>query len=221
MSASTATSPGNWQNQVFFSQASNWFGDGVALSHDGSTFFVTSHNYATGYLTLTYRVFDAATGQQTAMASTTGAGNFQDSVQVAHMSDDGSVMAVASWGTENNVHPEVQVFDADLNLIGEIDSAGSAFDMSLSKDGRYVVSGTKAVHANTFGRGGELIVVDLGGGGCAYADCDENFTLDIFDFLCFQDAFVAMDPYADCDGNAMYNIFDFLCFQDAFVTGCP
>jgi hypothetical protein len=54
-----------------------------------------------------------------------------------------------------------------------------------------------------------------------YADCDGNTVLDVFDFLCFQDAFVAMDPYADCDGNTVFDVFDFLCFQDAFVTGCP
>jgi hypothetical protein len=53
------------------------------------------------------------------------------------------------------------------------------------------------------------------------ADCDRNATLDVFDFLCFQDAFVTGDPKADCDGNTTLNIFDFLCFQDAFVTGCP
>jgi hypothetical protein len=27
--------------------------------------------------------------------------------------------------------------------------------------------------------------------------------------------------YADCDGNNVLDVFDFLCFQDAFVTGCP
>ena len=57
-----------------------------------------------------------------------------------------------------------------------------------------------------------------------YPDCDQsggNGILDIFDFLCFQNAFVSFDPYADCDGNNLLNIFDFLCFQDAFVAGCP
>jgi hypothetical protein len=54
-----------------------------------------------------------------------------------------------------------------------------------------------------------------------YVDCDGNTTLDVFDFLCFQDAFVTNDPYADCDGNSTLDIFDFLCFQDAFVAGCP
>jgi hypothetical protein len=64
-------------------------------------------------------------------------------------------------------------------------------------------------------------------GGCVecYADCDKSTgfgVLDIFDFLCFQSAFVNNDPYAcgcaiepwSCD------IFDFLCFQSAFVAGC-
>jgi len=58
-------------------------------------------------------------------------------------------------------------------------------------------------------------------GASCYADCDGSSALDIFDFLCFQDAFVQMDPYANCDGNAAFDIFDFLCFQDAFVVGCP
>jgi len=59
--------------------------------------------------------------------------------------------------------------------------------------------------------------------GCAlacYPDCDGSGGLDVFDFLCFQDAFVVADPYADCDGNSVFDVFDFLCFQDAFVTGC-
>jgi len=54
-------------------------------------------------------------------------------------------------------------------------------------------------------------------------DCDPSTgpgVLDIFDFLCFQDAFVQGDPYADCDGSTVLDIFDFLCFQDVFVQGC-
>jgi Immunoglobulin domain len=56
-----------------------------------------------------------------------------------------------------------------------------------------------------------------------YADCDQSTgsgVLDIFDFLCFQDAFVGFSPYADCDGDGLLNIFDFLCFQNAFTAGC-
>ena len=75
---------------------------------------------------------------------------------------------------------------------------------------------------------GQMIknAVDLAPRLC-YADCDISTgigTLDIFDFLCFQNAFVSGECYADCDrstGAGTFDIFDFLCFQDAFVRGCP
>ena len=55
-----------------------------------------------------------------------------------------------------------------------------------------------------------------------YADCDQSGTLDIYDFLCFQNSFVLGEPYAcDCDPDPPCDIFDFLCFQTAFVAGCP
>jgi hypothetical protein len=56
--------------------------------------------------------------------------------------------------------------------------------------------------------------------GC-YPDCDGSGTLDFFDFLCFQNAFLAGDPYADCDGSGTLDFFDFLCFQNEFLAGCP
>jgi Peptidase family M1 domain/Bacterial Ig-like domain len=76
--------------------------------------------------------------------------------------------------------------------------------------------------------GGSTVIGFTVEGSLCYADCDQSSgvgVLDIFDFLCFQDRFVAGDPYAcDCDtstGAGVCDIFDFLCFQDAFVAGCP
>jgi hypothetical protein len=64
--------------------------------------------------------------------------------------------------------------------------------------------------------------------GLCAADCETSTgvnTLDIFDFLCFQNEFAAGASYAcDCDtttGIRVCDIFDFLCFQDAFAAGCP
>ena len=45
-------------------------------------------------------------------------------------------------------------------------------------------------------------------------------SIDLFDFLCFVNAFNAGDEYGDCDGNGALNIFDFLCFVNAFNVGC-
>jgi hypothetical protein len=83
------------------------------------------------------------------------------------------------------------------------------------------------LHLGGGGRSGMNFVLEGVPAGC-YADCDTSTgagVLDVFDFLCFQDLFVAGDPYAcDCDtgsGAGVCDVFDFLCFQDAFVAGCP
>jgi hypothetical protein len=52
------------------------------------------------------------------------------------------------------------------------------------------------------------------------ADCDDTGTLDLFDFLCFNNRFVGEVEYADCDGNGIFDLFDFLCFVNAFNAGC-
>jgi len=57
--------------------------------------------------------------------------------------------------------------------------------------------------------------------GPCVADCDGSGTLDVFDFLCFQNAFDAGEAAADCDGSGTLDVFDFLCFQNAFEDGCP
>jgi len=56
------------------------------------------------------------------------------------------------------------------------------------------------------------------------ADCDLNGVLDINDYFCFLDAFEERDPYACDIGmstGTRCDIFDFVAFQDAFVAGCP
>jgi hypothetical protein len=62
----------------------------------------------------------------------------------------------------------------------------------------------------------------LGGGtpGGYSADCDVSGFLDLFDFLCFTNAFNSQQEYADCDGDGTYSLFDFLCFVNVFNVGC-
>ncbi len=52
------------------------------------------------------------------------------------------------------------------------------------------------------------------------ADCDGSGQLDLFDFLCFNNRFVAELEYADCDGDGKFDLFDFLCFVNVFNSGC-
>ena len=52
------------------------------------------------------------------------------------------------------------------------------------------------------------------------ADCDGDGSLELFDFLCFVNAFNANDPYADCDTSGAFDLLDFLCFTKAFTASC-
>ncbi len=57
------------------------------------------------------------------------------------------------------------------------------------------------------------------GDGC-YSDCNLDGALDLFDFLCFVNAFNAGDDKADCTGDHDLSLFDFLCFVNSFNAGC-
>jgi hypothetical protein len=57
--------------------------------------------------------------------------------------------------------------------------------------------------------------------GSCYPDCNEDGSLTVADFACFQTRFVAGDPYADCNGVGGLTVADFACFQTKFVAGCP
>jgi len=54
---------------------------------------------------------------------------------------------------------------------------------------------------------------------CA-ADCDGSGSLDVLDFVCFQQAWQVQAPAGDCDGNGVYDVLDFICFQLLFQQGC-
>ncbi|MCA9278025.1 MAG: M23 family metallopeptidase [Phycisphaeraceae bacterium] len=57
--------------------------------------------------------------------------------------------------------------------------------------------------------------------GACYPDCDGSGSLNIFDYICFGNAYSTNDPYADCDGSGSLNIFDYICFGNAYAVGCP
>jgi hypothetical protein len=146
---------------IHLSAANSWFGGACAVSHDGSTAGTFAGNYANNWLTGTVYLFDVATGNMLGSYPVSGTGIYQGSPSGAASNDDGSVMAFASWGTEFHDWPEVMVFNRNVELIGQIDFPGSAFSVDVSSDGQYVVGGAKAVHANQFGSGGRIELIQL------------------------------------------------------------
>jgi hypothetical protein len=155
---------GTTYNQVIhFTQANSWFGGACAVSHDGSTVGTFAGNYANGWLSGVVYLFDVASHNMLGSYAVSGTGSYQGTPIGANSNDDGSVMAFASWGTQFHDWPEVMVFNRNVELIGQIDFPGSAFSVDVSSDGQYVVGGAKAVHANQFGSGGRIELIQLQG----------------------------------------------------------
>lgn len=144
------------------SQANTWFGWGLGVSRDGNTVAVMSHDYGAAYLKTSTRVYDVPSATLLGQYDTEGTGTYQDAISGCAVSDDGARFAVSSWGTQDNAHPELMIFDRACQLVGSIDTPGSVFSLDVSPDGSLVASGSKAVHANVFGRGGDTNLYEVG-----------------------------------------------------------
>jgi len=118
-------------------------------------------NYTDGWLSGEVYLFDVASGNMLGSYPVSGTGIYQGTPIGAGSNDNGTVMAFASWGTEFHDWPEVMVFNRSVQLIGQIDFPGSAFSVDVRTDGQYVVGGAKAVHANQFGDGGRIELIQL------------------------------------------------------------
>jgi hypothetical protein len=211
---------------INFSAPTSWFSWGSAVSRDGTTVGALSHDYGSNYLNTSVRIWDVASATLINTVNTTGTGTLQDSAVYGAMSDNGQVFAVASWGAQDNNHPEVRVFDRNVNLIESIDTPGSPFSLDVSGDGQYILAGSKAVHANTFGNGGQVdLLKHVIATGC-YANCDNSSVppvLNVNDFQCFVNLYAAQDSRANCDNSTadpVLNVNDFQCFVNKFAAGC-
>ena len=149
-----------YQRVIHFSQASTWFGGASIVSRDGSTVGSFAANF-TNWLSGEVVLFDVDSAQMIGSYPVSGTGAFQGTPVDADSNDNGTVMAFASWGTEFHDWPEVMVFNRSVELIGQIDFPGSAFGVDVSADGQYVAGSAKAVHANQFGSGGRIELIQL------------------------------------------------------------
>ena len=94
--------------------------------------------------------------------------DYGDYVNQVALCDDGSVGAAACWGqydaTLGDVFTAFDIASGEVifNLLDDIDEPGSIFCVDVSDDGSYAVCGGKAVHARTFGNGGQAYCIELG-----------------------------------------------------------
>jgi hypothetical protein len=159
---------GVYNNVLTYSDSSLGFAvyTAAGISADGTTFAAAAYD-ANNNALLRIRCWALTPTSSTLLWSYTsnGSGSLQTTPQAVSLSDDGRYIAVGTWGDQNNTSPEVMVFARNGTgaPIATIDTPGSCFDLDLSGDGQFLVVGTKAVHANIFGNGGEGYSYDLGG----------------------------------------------------------
>jgi hypothetical protein len=146
---------------IHLTRASFWFGGASTVSRDGSTAGTFGANYVNGWLSGEVYLFDVASHNMLGSYPVSGTGTYQGTPVGAASNDNGTVMAFASWGTQFHNWPEIMVFDRNVQLIGQINFPGSAFSVDVTTDGQYVVGGAKAVHANQFGSGGRIELIQL------------------------------------------------------------
>jgi hypothetical protein len=166
MGAFTAAKLWRWDGSTYVLQwqwsVAGRYCSQLLISPD-TTYAVTCWYPAPGYNRNYIRVHDIHTGALIwAYTYVQGSGPNQDWPIDADISADGNWFAVGSWGDQGNHNGEAVVFSRWYPTpYYELDMAGSCFSLDLSSDGRYLISGGKHVHANQFGNGGDLYVVDL------------------------------------------------------------
>lgn len=135
----------------------------IDISDDSST-VASAWTFYGNYLTVRVDAIDVATKTVTMTHTATGTGTLQNVPSSVSISADGSRFAVGSWGDAGNVVPECRIFSRSSNTpLLTLDLPGSVFDCDLSADGQRAVFGSKAVHANSFGNGGKVDLLSLGG----------------------------------------------------------
>ena len=96
-------------------------------------------------------------------ADFTGSGVYQNSPAQIVASEDGSRIAYGACPPPLNTNPEVMVFEGGPTPVASIDTRGSVFDLDISSDGIFVASGSKSIHANQNGNGGDHVCLYMGG----------------------------------------------------------
>ena len=133
----------------------------IDISDDNSTIAFGFNFYDTN-LHVRIEALDVPTKTITMSEDAYGTGTLQNVVSDVSISADGSRFAVALWGDEGDVCPEVRVYAKNSSVPLKLyNLPGSAFDVDLSPDGQRLAVASKAVHANTFASGGTISLYAL------------------------------------------------------------
>jgi hypothetical protein len=149
----------------------------IDISDDGTT-IAYGFTFYDSYQTVRIEALDVPTHAVTMSdVATSTVPTLQNIVSSISISADGQRFAVGLWGDGSGPLAEGRLYARDRNApVGTLDVHGSIFTISISADGQRFAAGSKAVHANQQGNGGE---VDLVGGDSPFTSfCYQNGALD-------------------------------------------
>jgi len=132
----------------------------VDISSDASTVIAGNFTYSPSYGGMV-RAFDIDGTVRWSYSQ------YGDYVADVALCNNGSVGIAGSWGqldaTFGDVFTAFQMSTGSVifRLLDDVDEPGSIFDVAISDDGAYATCGGKAVHARTFGNGGETYSLEL------------------------------------------------------------
>ncbi len=176
----------------------NW-ASSVGISADGKTIVAGTLMFYTSNFDGWVIAFDTY-GDGTPKWIYSGAGDLVDDIA---LSDDGKVVAAATWGDYNQPNRvDLLVFDvATGQLTYSVTTPGSFVTCDISPDGTKVLAGGKAVHSREFGNGGRVYLsqIDLGGGAIS-GIVDLTNTSDDSDVLVKAEG-TTRTAVTDLDGN--------------------
>jgi fibronectin type 3 domain-containing protein len=129
---------------------------GMGVSGDGATVAVGSLVFLTNGYDGEIYLFNSWSPVPLWVFSGTG-----DEVSAIDLSEDGSLIAAASWGPLAQNKPDFFLFrkESDSPILS-INTPGSFFSVDISDDGTLCAVTGKAVHAREFGSGGFLYNID-------------------------------------------------------------
>jgi hypothetical protein len=151
----------NWVQVHSESFASGTYVAYLDLNQDGSRLGFQVQRYTPAYDKIEIGMIDVPASSLMWTDSLTAPGtSFQLVCAGVELDDAGEILAGVSWGDSLNQTPECFAYDQSGLQTAALDLAGSAFSIALAPDGEVAVTGSKGVHANTFGNGGAITTFD-------------------------------------------------------------
>ena len=132
----------------------------IDISDDGST-VAYGFTFYNNYQTVRVEALDVPTHAVTMTESVTSSTpSLQNIVSAVACAADGQRFAVGLWGDGTGSVAEARFYSKTQNApLTTLNLNGSVFGVAISADGQRMVAGSKAVHANTLGNGGQLDLI--------------------------------------------------------------